>query len=475
MLRLHTLIKAFPYYYNCNCDMLKYLDMQTLDSFKKAMNRYEEEAEILSDISMYERNELKLSFNSLKCGSPAHLYGRYLENVNKTELQCENTVCTDNINCNCIETPYNNTLRINCNKTKIRQMPFINHNFSNLELYLGFNKIDTFPGNNIETFIQVTWFDLSNNFITDIPRIIFSYFPKLRVLNMARNRLALIPSEDQWRRMSSLETLRLSGNQFPCNCSGLKLKETLKTLITRNIIKDVHNIKCFIPLKMKDKVIYNLPDSEFGCPFINLVLTVTLALSFLLFVLSVIFVVYIFRYYIRLFLFIHFGWRFFYTYTSDETMYDVFISYSSKDSDWVIDKLLNPLESQDPPYNVCLHERDFLIGIPICDNIEKAIEGSKCTICVVSNNWLESDWCQYEFRVAHCVATVEKQSRLIVILMEEIPKDKIKGDLKYYMKTFTYLDSAHPLFWSRLLNDLPRPDVAEQRDEHENRDMVELI
>ena len=120
----------------------------------------------------------------------------------------------------------------------------------------------------------MTWFDLSNNVITDIPRIIFSYFPKLHVLNMAGNRLALIPSEEQWRKMPSLETLKLTGNQFPCNCSGLKLKETLTTLITRNILEDVHNIKCFIPLKMKDEVIYNLPDSEFGFPFINLVLTV---------------------------------------------------------------------------------------------------------------------------------------------------------------------------------------------------------
>ena len=349
-------------------------------------------------------------------------------------------------------------------------LPIIHDNFSKLELYLGFNKIQSFPENNVETFIQVTWFDLSNNFITDIPRAIFSYFLE----NMAGNRLSLIPSEEQWRKMTSLEALQLTGNQFPCNFSGLKLKETLTTLITRNILEDVHNIKCFIPLKLKDKVIYNLPDSEFGCPFINLVLTGSLALSFLLFLLSIIFVVYVFRYYIRLFLFIRFGWRFFYTYTSDATMYDVFISYSSKDSDWVIDKLLNPLESQDPPYNVCLHERDFLIGVSISDNMEKAIERSKSTICVVSNNWLESDWCQYEFRVAHCVATVEKQSRLIVILMEEIPKDKIKGDLKYYMKTFTYLDSAHPLFWSRLLNDLPRPDVAEQWDDHENRDTVEL-
>ena len=120
-----------------------------------------------------------------------------------------------------------------------------------------------------------------------------------------------------------------------------------------------------------------------------------------------------------------------------------------------MDKLVNPLENLNPPYNLCLHEIDFLIGESISDNMEKAIEGSKCTLCVASQNWLESDWCQFELRVAHCVATVEKQSRLLVILKEEIPRNKIKGDLKYYIKTFTYLDATYPLFFSRLLKDLP--------------------
>ena len=76
---------------------------------------------------------------------------------------------------------------------------------------------------------------------------------------------------------------------------------------------------------------------------------------------------------------------------------------------------MNPLETLNPPYNLCLDERDFLIGVPICDNISKAIEGSKCTICVVSRNWLESDWCQFEFRMAHYLAAVEKKIRLLVI------------------------------------------------------------
>ena len=47
--------------------------------------------------------------------------------------------------------------------------------------------------------------------------------------------------------------------------------------------------------------------------------------------------------------------------------------------------------------------------------------------------------------------------RLLVILKVDIPDDKIEGDLRLYMKTFTYLHSANLLFWSRLLNDLPAP------------------
>ena len=60
--------------------------------------------------------------------------------------------------------------------------------------------------------------------------------------------------------------------------------------------------------------------------------------------------------------------------------------YKQKQTDVVSQK---KNENLDPPYHLCLHERDFLIGEPICDNIRKAVEGSKCTVCVVSENWLE--------------------------------------------------------------------------------------
>ena len=475
LLRLQVLIKAFPYEYDCNCDMEKYLKLQTLKNFKIAMKRYRI---FLCRFPRYCFLKSEIFMKSLKCGSPNHLSGKYLHELKKTDLQCEHSRCIDNEKCKCTETPGNSTYRINCTKTKIKlKRFFIDQNSSSFELYLGHNNIKKIPIANITLSMQVILLDLSYNYITNIPSIFFSHYPNMRHLNLAGNLLTTISSTDEWKIIKSLKVLEFRGNNFVCNCSGLELKETLVWLNARprTTVEDLNQIKCSLPSSVKDKVIYDLPTSLFGCPFVNLVLIFTLTLSLLLFLSIVSLIAYIFRYYIHLFLFVHFGWRFRYSYKKEKTLYDAFISYSSKDSDWVIDQLMNPLENLDPPYNLCLHERDFLIGEPICDNIRKAVEGSKCTVCVVSKNWLESEWCQFEFRVAHSLAIVEKQIRLLVILKEEIPKNKISGYLKFYMKTFTYLDRSHPLFWSRLLNDLPRPDGDNIRLENEQRDDIELM
>ena len=477
LLRLHVLTQAFPYDYDCNCDMLKYLKLRNMSFFKKAMGMYKFRLFYITSWNKYYSLTSESLITQLRCGSPSHLYGKHLYQLKKIELQCEHSRCTDNETCRCIETPYNSTIRINCTETENNPMQvFHEQNFSKVEIYMGFNGMKEIPIANITISLHVILLDLSYNYITNIPSTFFSHYTHLTHLNLAGNCLTAIPSINEWTIINSLQVLEFRDNNFTCSCSGLQLKQTLGWLNARSksIVKDLDQIKCSSPSAVKEKVIYQLQDPLFGCPFVNLVLILTLTLSLLLFFSLVIFIAYVFRYYIRLFLFIHFGWRFCYSYTKDETLYDAFISYSSKDSDWVIDQLMNPLENLDPPYNLCLHERDFLIGVPICDNISKATEGSKCTICVVSKNWLESDWCQFEFRVAHCLATVEKKARLLVILKEEIPRDLIKGDLKFYMKTFTYLNSAHPLFWSRLLNDLPRPD-GENIHAREETELTKLL
>ena len=468
--RLSALIKYFRYKYVCDCEMLNYLKLS--DTLFK-----------LTKLVRWTLDIHPNDFTRLVCGTPIHLKDKYLCEIEKSDLQCQDRNCTNISQCTCTNTPFNNTVRINCTRINITDIPAVLKS-SNLEVYLGFNKLKKFPIPNISMSERVLVLDVSYNYIQYVPLRFFSYYPNVTLLNLAGNHLTTLPSVSEWEMMNNLKDLKFAGNSFVCNCSGLDLQTSLSYLNSRNKPKsqvhDIGEIKCYMPLELREKVIYSLPESAFGCPFVNLTLILTVIFTVVLVIVITIFIGYVFRYYISLCLFVHCGWRFFYNYTQEKTIYDVFISYSSLDSDWVIDQLANPLEGMNPPYNLCLHERDFQVGIPICDNITKAIEGSKCTLVVVSRNWLESDWCQFEFRVAHCLATVEKKMRLLVILKEEIPDDKIEGDLQLYMKTFTYLDSANLLFWARLLNDLPAPDVDNKKGEgtydgDNHRDDIELV
>ena len=459
--RLYTLINYFRYSYRCNCDMLAYLKLQETNSFKLAFDIIQKSTPQL----------LPNDFNRLLCGYPERLSGRYLNELKETDLQCSVLNCTNEPKCTCVHTPHNSTVRINCTGIDATKMPEI-LSCAKVEIYFGFNKLKTFPVLMMAVTQRICLLDLSHNSITALPSLFLSSYLNLTMLNLVGNLLTNLPSSPKWKNMKSLRFLELSENRFVCNCSGLELQKTLLYLNNR---VDINLIKCYTPLTLRNEVIYTLPESVFGCAFINLTLILTLSLSLLLLFVIVIFIVYVFRYYIHLCLFVHCGWRFYYEYPDEETMYDVFISYSSLDSDWVINNLVNRLEGMDPPYNLCLHERDFVIGEPICNNITRAVEGSKCTLVVVSRNWLESQWCQFEFRIAHCLAHLENRSRLLVLLMEEIPVSKVKGDLKFYMKTFTYLDSSHQLFWPRLLNDLPAPYVVGHlRDEASDEGTLEV-
>ena len=42
-------------------------------------------------------------------------------------------------------------------------------------------------------------------------------------------------------------------------------------------------------------------------------------------------------------------------------LYDVFISYSHEDKEWVTKQLIPHLEENSPKLKVCIHERDFKV------------------------------------------------------------------------------------------------------------------
>jgi len=67
--------------------------------------------------------------------------------------------------------------------------------------------------------------------------------------------------------------------------------------------------------------------------------------------------------------------------------YDVFLCCSSEDYEPHGRTILAQIESKG--YRVCYHERDFLPGTLITENIARSIERSKRTLCLLSHNFLQ--------------------------------------------------------------------------------------
>ncbi|XP_073767887.1 toll-like receptor 20, tandem duplicate 2 isoform X2 [Danio rerio] len=138
--------------------------------------------------------------------------------------------------------------------------------------------------------------------------------------------------------------------------------------------------------------------------------------------------------------------------------YDAFVSYSGKDEHWVIEELLPNLEQRGPPFlRLCLHSRDFQLGHDIVENITDSIYASRRTLCLVSRNYLNSNWCSLEMQLATYRLQVEHRDILILVFLENIPSRLLSSHhrLARLVKTRTYLDwpqepEMHDAFWDRL-------------------------
>ncbi|XP_030846715.1 toll-like receptor Tollo [Strongylocentrotus purpuratus] len=121
--------------------------------------------------------------------------------------------------------------------------------------------------------------------------------------------------------------------------------------------------------------------------------------------------------------------------------FDVFISYCQLDDEFVLRYLVPLLETEDEPsYTICLHHRHFVPGDTIANNIVSAVAQSRRVILVLSDNFLQSDWCMYEFRMAHLQALHDRCNTLLIITLGDVSQDSLDPDLKAYIRTTTYLE-----------------------------------
>lgn len=142
----------------------------------------------------------------------------------------------------------------------------------------------------------------------------------------------------------------------------------------------------------------------------------------------------------------------------EDICYDAFVSYSERDSEWVENIMGHELENANPTLKLCLHKRDFVPGKWIIDNIIDSMEKSRKTLFVLSEYFVQSEWCKYELEFSHFRLIDENNDTVILILLEPIEKETIPKrfcKLRKIMNTKTYLEwpveeSLQHIFWFNL-------------------------
>ncbi|KAF7659248.1 hypothetical protein LDENG_00000720 [Lucifuga dentata] len=156
--------------------------------------------------------------------------------------------------------------------------------------------------------------------------------------------------------------------------------------------------------------------------------------------------------------------------------YDAFISYNSSDEHWVMEQLLPNLEGHGSCFKLCFHHRDFEPGRYIVDNIVSAVYSSRKTICVVSRNFLQSEWCSLEIQLASYRLFDEHRDVLLLVFLEPISERQLSSyhRMRKVMLKKTYLQwpgldctdpaQAQYLFWNQLRRAIKKGSREEEND-----------
>jgi GUN4-like protein/TIR domain-containing protein len=108
--------------------------------------------------------------------------------------------------------------------------------------------------------------------------------------------------------------------------------------------------------------------------------------------------------------------------------YDIFVSYSSLNGTFVHEELVPRLA--ECGFSV-LTDRDFELGQPIVHNIETGIRVSKHTILVITQEWLESVWCDFESLLIQTLDPSARHGRVIPLLRAPVKMPATLAPLTY--------------------------------------------
>ncbi|XP_029445272.1 toll-like receptor 1 [Rhinatrema bivittatum] len=321
------------------------------------------------------------------------------------------------------------------------------------------NQISTVPVR-IAKLKALEELNLASNRLIDLPDC--SLFPSLAILYVDLNSIQT-PSSDFLQNCKNVSAINAGNNPFQCDCN-------LRDFIYREkqSAEDIagwpDSYRCEYPDDVKGTLLKDFHLAEISCN--TVILLVVVFIVILVVVISVLSLCKV----LDLPWYLKMMWQWTKTKHRINTVhrnppeihknlvYHAFISYSQQDSIWVKSYLIPNLEKGDGSVQICQHERNFVPGRSIIENIINCIEKSYKSIFVLSPNFIQSEWCHYELYFAHHRLFTESSDNLILVLLEPIPQYLIPSKyykLKALMAQRTYLEwpkekRKHGLFWANL-------------------------
>ncbi|KAM8967165.1 toll-like receptor 4 [Pelodytes ibericus] len=330
-------------------------------------------------------------------------------------------------------------------------------------------------GSVFQTLTQLHYLDLSACNLDHIPREAFTGLKLLQVLDLSKNKLLDLQTS-LLHPLSALTSLDLSSNHFTGmseNTTRLLSAKTVKVDLSQNPFDCTCSQEIFLQwvqeqkertLQNTGRMLCNSPKKWKGIRLGDVASDCSVGLTVFAGVLGVILcslvAIFVYHCYHHKYLHLLCYWccQNLHAQQGTENEYDAFVIYSTADEEWVKGQLVPELEEGRPPFRLCLHYRDFMPGIPITSNIvNEGLLRSRKALIIVSKNFMQSQWCTFEFEMAKSWQFLDGHAGIIAILLEAVTEAQLKQmlGLHKYLHKNTYLKWAggpieRRLFWVRL-------------------------
>ncbi|KFM66468.1 Protein toll, partial [Stegodyphus mimosarum] len=319
------------------------------------------------------------------------------------------------------------------------------HEFMNLtklqELYLSHNRLRTVKNESFKNLVYLKILFLDHNHIVEF-----------NIWNLKYNR--------------ALTKVKIGHNKWNCECAFI---ERFRYWLTKHksIIVDEGSVRCSYNnsttmhlLEYSNSSCSNFSVTPFAsAEFVEEYMPVMILVPMLLLlILGAVFFVCKYRDNMKMWIYNKYGIKLFEKndYPADgEKLFDVFVSYCKKDEAFVTQMVAPELECGSPPQRLCLRYRDLPVSRYIAETISEAVECSFCSIAVVSEQYLKSEWCVFELKASHHESQCNRRHKVIIILLNKVDMKELDPDVRACFKSALIVHWGDRRFWEKLRYALP--------------------